>query len=183
MKDKKTNLPISNLASENFQVLDDGKPRNISYFTREGQARKPLALILILDLREDGAGRFLKRSEILKAMEDELAKLPPGDEVAILALDLFEDEERMWLTDFTNDRAKLAAALARVPGLCEDERSLTVGKKTQDPAATESQGKPDDIVETETIRGRNGGTVTRETRRDGRVHVKRVNKDGKVTLS
>src|SRR5215213_8345021 len=55
VKDKKTNLPISNLATENFQVLDDGKPRNISYCTREGQARKPLALILILDLREDGA--------------------------------------------------------------------------------------------------------------------------------
>ncbi|HEX6649208.1 MAG TPA: hypothetical protein VF075_06705 [Pyrinomonadaceae bacterium] len=44
VKDKKTNLPISNLAPENFEVLDDGKPRDISYFTREGQARKPLAL-------------------------------------------------------------------------------------------------------------------------------------------
>ena len=182
VKDKKTNLPISNLATENFQVLDDGKPRNISYFTREGQARKPLALILILDLREDGAGRFLKRAEILKSMEDELAKLPTGDEVAILALDLFEDEQRMWLTDFTNDRARLAAALARVPGLCEGERSVTVGTKAQDAAAAESQGKPDDIVETETIRGRNGGTVTRETRRDGSVHVKRVSKDGKVNV-
>ena len=60
VKDKKTNLPISNLAQENFEVLDNGKPRPISYFTREGQARKPLALILVLDLREDGAGRFLK---------------------------------------------------------------------------------------------------------------------------
>ena len=178
VKDKKTNLPISNLAPENFQVLDDGKPRNISYFTREGQARKPLALILILDLREDGAGRFLKRTEILKAMEDELAKLPPGDEVAILALDLFEDEERMWLTDFTNDRAQLAAALARVPALCEPNGSPV---KTQNSIA-ESEGKPEDIVETETIRGRNGGTVTRETRRDGSVHVKRVSKDGKVTM-
>src|ERR1043166_5104765 len=57
VKDKRTNLPISNLASENFEVLDDGKPRDISYFTREAQARKPLALILILNLREDGAGR------------------------------------------------------------------------------------------------------------------------------
>ena len=99
-------------------MLDDGKPRNISYFTREGQARKPLALILILDLREDGAGRFLKRPEILKSMEDELAKLPPGDEVAIMAMDMNEDEERLWLTEFTNDRAKLAAALARVPAMC-----------------------------------------------------------------
>lgn len=178
VKDKKTNLPISNLTPENFQVLDDGKPRNITYFTREGQARKPLALILILDLRADGAGRFLKRTEILKAMEDELAKLPPGDEVAILALDLFEDEERMWLTDFTNDRAHLTAALARVPALCEPNGSP---EKTQNSIA-ESEGKPEDIVETETIRGRNGGTVTRETRRDGSVHVKRVSKDGKVTM-
>src|ERR1041384_6273153 len=117
VKDKKTNLPISNLATENFQVLDDGKPRNISYFTREGQARKPLALILILDLRADGAGRFLKEPQILKSMEDELAKLPPGDEVAIMAMDSNEGEERLWLTEFTNDRAKLAAALARVPAL------------------------------------------------------------------
>src|SRR6185503_9602769 len=108
VKDKKTNLPISNLSTENFQVLDDDKPRNISYFTREGQARKPLALILILDLREDGAGRFLKRPEILKSMEDELAKLPPGDEVAIMVVDIGEDEERFWLTSFTNERAKIA---------------------------------------------------------------------------
>jgi hypothetical protein len=62
VKDKKTTLPISNLSQDNFQVLDDGKPRNLSYFTREGQARKPLALILILDLRDDGAGRFLKEA-------------------------------------------------------------------------------------------------------------------------
>ena len=179
VKDKKTNLPISNLTTENFEVLDDGKPRNISYFTREGQARKPLALVLILDLREDGAGRFLKRAEILKAMEDELAKLPPGDEVAIMAMDLFEDEERLWATEFTNDRAKLAAALARVPAMCgpdggpPPERTIT---------RTEGEGKPDDIIETETIRGRNGATVTRKTRRDGSVNVTRTNKDGKVTV-
>jgi VWFA-related protein len=114
VKDKKTNLPISNLTQENFEVLDNGKPRAISYFTREGQARKPLAMILVLDLREDGAGRFLKDAEILKAMENELAKLPPGDEVAIMAMNIGEDEQSVWLSEFTNDRAKLASALARV---------------------------------------------------------------------
>src|SRR5215217_5035175 len=159
VKDKKTNLPISNLASENFAVLDDGKPRNISYFTREGQARKPLALVLILDLREDGAGRFLKRTEILKAMEDELAKLPPSDEVAIMAMDINEDEERVWLTEFTNDRAKLAAALTRVPAMCESHEGAPPpeGKSPQTKVETpQGEGKPDDIIETETIRGRNG---------------------------
>jgi VWFA-related protein len=185
VKDKKTNLPISNLTTENFQVLDDGKPRNISYFTREGQARKPLALILILDLREDGAGRFLKRPEILKSMEDELAKLPPGDEVAIMAMDMNnENEERLWLTEFTNDRAKLAAALARVPAMSvshEGQPSET-NKSTAVPKTDDAAGKPDDVVETETIRGRNGGTVIRETHRDGSVNVKRTNKKGDVTI-
>src|ERR1044071_5868751 len=114
VKDKKTNLPISNLTSENFAVLDEGKPRNISYFTREGQARKPLALILILDLREDGAGRFLKKPEILKSMEDQLAKLPAGDEVAIMVMNIDEDEKRLWLTQFTNERSRIAAALDQV---------------------------------------------------------------------
>jgi VWFA-related protein len=184
VKDKKTNLPISNLTTENFQVLDDGKPRNIAYFTREGQARKPLALILILDLREDGAGRFLKQTEILKAMEDELAKLPPGDEVAIMAMDINnEDEERLWLTEFTNERAKLAAALARVPAMCKPHEGQPPHKDSTAAAKTDSTGgKPDDIVETETIRGRNGGTVIRETRRDGSVNVKRTNQKGNVTV-
>src|SRR5678815_3940635 len=183
VKDKKTNAPISNLASENFQVLDDGKPRNISYFTREGQARKPLALILILDLREDGAGRFLKRTEILKSMEDELAKLPPGDEVAIMAMDMNnEDEERLWLTEFTNDRAKLAAALARVPAMCEPHEGAPPASTETKVETAQGEGKPDDIIETETIRGRNGAVITRKTRRDGTVNVTRVNKEGHVTI-
>jgi VWFA-related protein len=178
VKDKKTNLPISNLTTENFEVLDDGKPRDISYFTREGQARKPLALILILDLREDGAGRFLQRTEVLKAMEDELAKLPAGDEVAIMAMDISEDEDRVWLTEFTNDRAKLAAALARVPGMCKPDGEVLERTTPK----IEGEGKPDDIVQTETIRGKNGTVITRTTRRDGKVNVKRTDKNGNVTV-
>src|SRR6185295_3992536 len=61
VKDKKTGLPITDLKPESFELFDDGKPRTLSYFTPEGQARKPLALVLILDCRADGAGRFLKR--------------------------------------------------------------------------------------------------------------------------
>jgi len=184
VKDKRTSLPISNLTSDSFAVLDDGKQRNITYFTREGQARKPLALVLILDLREDGAGRFLKRTEILKAMEDELAKLPPGDEVAIMAMDINnEDEERLWLTEFTNDRAKLAAALARVPAMCVPHEGAPEEKAIETKVETApSEGKPEDIVQTETIRGKNGAVITRSTRRDGRVNVTRTNKDGNVTI-
>ncbi|HKR21673.1 MAG TPA: VWA domain-containing protein [Pyrinomonadaceae bacterium] len=180
VKDKKTNQPVNNLTTDNFEVLDDGKPRNISYFTREGQARKPLALVVILDIREDGAGRFLKRPEIIKAMEEELAKLPPGDEVAIMTMNLGEDEERYWLTEFTNDRTKLAAALARVQAICEGKEKLPDEARQQTVTVTEK--KPAEVLETETIKGRNGAVVTRETLSDGSVNVKRVNKDGNVTI-
>ncbi|HEV7746180.1 MAG TPA: VWA domain-containing protein [Pyrinomonadaceae bacterium] len=116
VKDKRTGVAIKDLKPENFEIYDNGTLRPVSYFTREGQARKPLALVLILDLRDDGAGRFLKRPEILKAMADELAKLSPEDEVAILAMDINgEDEKRVWLTEFTRDHKQVVAALARAP--------------------------------------------------------------------
>lgn len=202
VKDKKTSLPISNLTQENFEVLDNGKPRPISYFTREGQARKPLALILILDLRQDGAGRFMKRPEILKSMEDELSKLPPGDEVAIMAMDIGEDEHRFWLTEFTNERTRLATALARVKAIVEahddstpDEdierqrkaaeaesaAKTTAENQTRTDVATEKP-KSSEVVSTEVIKGKNGAVVTRTTMSDGTINIKRVNKGGNVTM-
>lgn len=219
VKDKRTGVPISDLKPENFEILDDGNLRPVSYFTREGQARKPLALILVLDLRDDGAGRFLKKPEILKAMADELAKLSPEDEVAILAMDINgEDEKRVWLTDFTRDRAQLVAALGRAPQFVDvdpavaDMRagktnqkndadhgsSLTLGAEAPKPEAPKPVASPaqsdgsvrdrsvakpaEDVVETEVIKGKNGATITRTTRHDGSVEVKRVNKNGNVTL-
>lgn len=210
VKDKKTGIPITDLKPENFELFDNGQPRAISYFSREGQARKPLALIIILDCREDGAGRFLKRPEILKALADELAKLPPGDEVGIMAMNIGEDEKRVWLTRFTNDRAQVSAALARVPGFVERPQSLpdedevrkstaqnqkegkgsitvsaSVGdeKSEAKPTATpQAKTKPEDIVETETIKGKNGAVVTRTVLKDGSVNLKRVSSGGKVTL-
>ena len=121
VKDKRTGVPISDLKPENFEVFDDGKARPISYFSREGEARKPIALVLILDLRDDGAGRFLKRPEILEIMAAELAKLSPEDEVAIMAVNVGEDESRKMLTDFTSNRNQIAAALKRVPSLLAPE--------------------------------------------------------------
>src|SRR5215204_1402816 len=189
VKDKKTNVPISNLTPENFEVLDNGTTRPISYFTREGQARKPLALILILDLREDGAGRFLKNPEIIKAMESELAKLPRGDEVAIMAMDTGENDEHVWLTEFTNDRAKLAAALAQVKLTAERNEADEKSRKADKPAPSSTETTPlspgqksDDVISTEVIPGKNGSVLTRTTTRDGRTHVKRVNKKGNVTI-
>jgi len=215
VKDKRTGINVSDLAADSFEVLDDGQPRTISYFTREGQARKPLALILILDLRDDGAGRYLKSEEVRKAMVDELARLPEGDEVAILAINLNSVDDKtavirngkaMWLTEFTRDRARLEAALARVPVLVapapepartdaakHDEKdsapqssgSLTVSTDTtatEPKDSAEAKPKANDVLETETIKGKDGAVITRTIKKDGSVNVKRVSRDGKVSV-
>jgi len=205
VKDKKTGVPISDLKPENFELFDDGKPRTISYFTREGQARKPLALILILNCREDGAGRFLKRPEVIQAITEQLAKLPPGDEIGIMAMNIGEDEQRIWLTHFTNNAAEIAAALARVPAFVDqpdiaagearksqkenqpkkDNGSLSIGVNTDGregkTSDTQTTPKPE-VASIETIKGKNGAVVTRTTMKDGSVDVKRVNSKGNVTL-
>src|SRR6266404_5577379 len=218
IKDKKTGIPISDLKPENFELFDDGKPRTISYFSREGQARKPLAMVLILDLRDDGAGRFLKRDEVRAAIIDELGKLPPGDEVAILAINLNSVDDKsaairngkaIWLTEFTRDRAQLETALARIPALVapapesdknnaskrdanspdrEGNASIMVSSdtdknKTGD-SATTTQDKPkeNDVLETETIKGKNGAVVTRTIKKDGSVNIVRTSSSGKVNV-
>ncbi|HSS21148.1 MAG TPA: VWA domain-containing protein [Pyrinomonadaceae bacterium] len=208
VKDKRTGVPISDLKPENFEIYDDGNLRPVSYFTREGQARKPLALVLVLDLRDDGAGRFLKRPEIIKAMADELAKLSPEDEVAILAMDINgEDEKRLWLTGFTHDDKALSAALSRAQEFVDidpedaDARaakakqqsdpdrgsSLTLGSSAPAPAPDSSGPGPgtpksEEPVEVEVRKGKNGTVITRTIAADGSVDVKRANKKGNVTM-
>ncbi|HEV2799987.1 MAG TPA: hypothetical protein VGW12_05810 [Pyrinomonadaceae bacterium] len=117
--DKKTKTFAAGLAPENFEVLADGKPRAVSYFTREGDKnRRPLALALVFDLERLGAGRYMRRTEILEAMAAELSKLPPEDEVAVIVLDPNGVEDRReWLTPFTRNRAQVASAMAIVPTL------------------------------------------------------------------
>jgi len=215
VKDKRTGTPISDLKPDNFELFDDGKPRTISYFNSEGQARKPLALILILDLRDDGAGRFLKQPEVRAAIVDELAKLPAGDEVAILAINLNSVDDKtaairngkaMWLTEFTRDRTQLETAVARIPALVapappsdkndadkhdpnspnrESSGSVSVNSdpdKSQPAEAAAAKPKENDVLETETIKGKNGATITRTIKKDGSVDVKRVSSNGKVTI-
>ena len=201
VKDKKTGIPITDLKPDNFELFDDGKPRTISYFTREGQGRKPLALVLILDCREDGAGRFLQRPEVLQAITEQLSKLPPDDEIGIMAMNIGEDEHRVWLTRFTNKPVEIAAALARVPSFVEkpeqgtaemdkerkerkqSEGSVTVDARTEQQKPSDTQPNPkQEVASTETIKGKNGAVVTRTVMKDGSVNIKRVNSKGDVTV-
>ena len=209
VKDKRTGIPISDLKPENFELFDDGKPRTISYFNAEGQARKPLALVLVLDVADDGAGRFLKRDEVRAAIVDELSKLPTGDEVAILAINTnniddksaaIRNQTALWLTDFTHDRAQIEKALARIPALVapppkevkndpakkdpnnpDRSGSVSINASTEAPLPADSTPK-DDVLETETIKGKNGAIITRTIKKDGSTTIQRTSSNGKVNI-
>ncbi|HEY5885003.1 MAG TPA: hypothetical protein VIT88_09975 [Pyrinomonadaceae bacterium] len=118
--DKKTGMPVRDLTSENFEVLDDGKSRKISYFSREGLSRRPLALVLSLDLHTSGI-LYLENPEVMEHIISALAKLQPEDEVAVVQT-WFEPEatplsfqlRSKVVEGLTRDRAKTFAALRSV---------------------------------------------------------------------
>jgi VWFA-related protein len=148
VKDKRTGAPVTNLKRENFEVLTDGKRRELTYFSGEGSAaRRPLALVLILELHV--ASRDLWQSQNLKSISNALAKLPKDDEVAIFVKDVSPKATRCRferVTEFTNDLTKIVDALERALKLsatkpeapCPDEDPFMVAiKEVSDWAATE----------------------------------------------
>ncbi|PYS24531.1 MAG: hypothetical protein DMF72_04765 [Acidobacteria bacterium] len=206
VKDKKTGIPISDLKPENFELFDDGKPRTISYFNREGQARKPLAMVLILDLRDDGAGRFLKRDEVRAAIVDELCKLSPGDEVAILGINLNSVDDKsaairngkaIWLTDFTRDRAKIETALARIPALVAPSPDKNDASK-HDPNSPDREGNASISLSSDTDKNKSGDSTKATSQnkpkendvleietikgQNGAVVTRTIKKDGSVNI-
>src|SRR5438552_18305396 len=74
VRDKKTGAPVRDLPVESFQVLDNGKPRTLSYFSNEGLSRRPLALMLVLDLSSSGI-LYLEKPEVMEHIIAALSKL------------------------------------------------------------------------------------------------------------
>ena len=118
VKDKKTGASVAELTRESFEVLADGKSRTLSYFSRAGEdGRRPLALLLVLDLVARDTGEYLRRAEVLESVSRALKKLSPKDEVAVVASLGGPGAPLKTLTDFTRDRTKMTEALATVRSL------------------------------------------------------------------
>jgi hypothetical protein len=119
VRDKKTGAPVMDLPVESFQVLDDGKPRRLSYFNREGLGRRPLALMLVLDLSTSGI-LYLEKPEVMEQIIAALSRLKPEDEIGVMQIWYerqgalsFEMRSRV-VSNLTSDRAQTFAALREV---------------------------------------------------------------------
>jgi len=120
VRDKKTGAPVTDLSLQSFQVLDDGKPRNLSYFSREGVTRRPLALMLVLDLSTSGI-LYLEKPEVIERIIAALANLKPEDEIGVMqlwyepqAIPLSFEMRSKMISNLTRDRAQTFAALRDV---------------------------------------------------------------------
>lgn len=177
VRDKRTGSAIPDLKEKDFEVLADGQARSLSYFNREGEAgRRPLALVVVLDLNRIGAGRFLRRTDVLEAMTNVLAKLPPEDEVALMALDVGGTGRREWLTRFTRDRTQVASAMSIVPLL------VAAGASVPEPGDGDMPPPPPDDVQPppadNNAEKKEGTGEVKTVNKDGSVTIKYVNKDG-----
>src|SRR3989442_11692682 len=115
VQDKKTGAPVADLTRENFEVLADGKSRTLSYFSRAGEGRRrPLALMLVVDIFANDANQDLHRTEVLESLAGALKRLALEDEVAVVANPGGPGAPLKTLTDFTRDRTKMAEALSAV---------------------------------------------------------------------
>ena len=126
--DKKGNR-IRGLEASDFELLVDGKPTPIDYFTEiddgraqassEGGAASRVEAVPALHADEPVRTNYLifideflavtrDRDRVLKRLERDLAQLDPADRVAVVA---FNGENVTSLTDWTNARDQLRDAL------------------------------------------------------------------------
>src|SRR5712691_3236935 len=102
VKDKHGAL-IPNLTKDDFQILEDGKPQNIKYFSAESNL--PLTLGILIDSSGSQQRVFDMDKEVGGAFLQEI--LRPKDEAFVISFDVNVD----LLQDFTNSVHDLRAAL------------------------------------------------------------------------
>jgi VWFA-related protein len=95
---------ISDLAEDDFIVLEDGRRQEISVFER---AKSPLAVSLLID----SSGSMSREMPLAqRAASEFVARLRPGDLASIVDF----DRRVQVLQPFTDDRAALTGAIQRV---------------------------------------------------------------------
>ena len=98
--DKRGN-PVLGLRGEDFQIEEDGKKQDVTYFSGE---RRPLRIALALDV---SASMENKIREVEAALRHFIDLLEPDDEILVLT---FNDNVDV-VQDFTSDRNRLSRVL------------------------------------------------------------------------
>ena len=132
VKDEETNAPARDLSPENFQVYDDGRLRKLSYFSREGDTRRPLSLLIFIDLWSMYGRKYIREPSAMTRLADVLQqRLAPEDQVAVMTTWIEKGVEPRrpqpllkTVSDFTTDRNETRRALTEIPKLVAEQEDL-----------------------------------------------------------
>ena len=131
VQDAKTNEPVRDLTREDFDVLDEGRSRSLSYFTRDADSRRPLALLLFIDLWTQYGRSLISNDAAMRRLASSFDKLAPEDEVAVMVTWIEEGAEygtptptTKLIANFSRDRTKTLDALLSIPLLMKDQEKL-----------------------------------------------------------
>ena len=103
---KKTGASISALHAGDLQVFEDGKPQQITFFSRD---ELPLSIVMLFDMT-DTSRAVLKG--LAAGARSALSRLKPADEVAVM---VYAAQGRV-IDGFTTDRDRTAVAIERAAG-------------------------------------------------------------------
>ena len=146
VKDKRTNASVSDLKINDFEISDNGRLRQLTYFSRPGEKNeRPLALVVLLAPIDDRARNSLQNPAILNSMATALAKLPPEDELAVMFSWWGGVVPPQTLIAFTRDRSQISTALANMPNFTRPvspDKSGSSPQSLKDALATTAAERP-----------------------------------------
>lgn len=94
---------VSDMKCEEFQIFEDGKPQEITFFATTEQ---PFTVVLMLDV---SLSSKFKIEEIQNAAIAFVSQLAPKDRVKVISF----SEQILSLSEFTSDRRELVSAIRR----------------------------------------------------------------------
>lgn len=102
---------IPGLKKENFRVLEDGVPQQVTNFS---QTEKPVTVVMLLEF---AANHYVFINDMLNNAYTFAMTLKPKDWVAVISYDMRPEIQQ----DFTQDKTKVMGALGhlRIPGFRE----------------------------------------------------------------
>jgi len=79
--DKRTGARVDGLTRDDFEILENGHPRAITHFSQGFSADRPVALVLMIDLRPTNKQIWPK---LRAALAPVISKLPREDKIAVI---------------------------------------------------------------------------------------------------
>ncbi|MDX2153723.1 MAG: hypothetical protein SFV54_23470 [Bryobacteraceae bacterium] len=112
VRDARRQAMVEGLAAEDFELRVDGRRRSPVYVRRAGERRRPLAILVYLNLAREGGLRTMGTHAAREAFSTALGRLEAEDEVAVYAADDWFEGRAREVVGLTRDRETAARALA-----------------------------------------------------------------------